>query len=150
MPLDEELLGYINQIPLFNDFTVEEKKEICKSRNSVVTYRKGQAIVRQGDMDFSLFVIMRGDVYLTKSEKPNFKITVLKRGAVFGEVSFINPRPRATNVIAATDVMVMKLDGELLEKAGSSVQGKIKDKVIEILIKRLDNINNAMITYARG
>lgn len=150
MPLDEELLGYINQSPLFNDFTVEEKKEICKSRNSVVTYRKGQAIVRQGDMDFSLFVIMRGNVCLTKSEKPNFKITVLKEGAVFGEVSFINPRPRATNVIAATDVMVMKLDGELLEKAGSSVQGKIKDKVIEILIKRLDNINNAMITYARG
>lgn len=150
MPLDEELLGYINQIPLFNDFTAEEKKEICKSRNSVVTYRKGQAIVRQGDMDFSLFVIMRGDVCLTKSEKPNFKITVLKQGAVFGEVSFIKPRPRATNAIADTDVMAMKLDGELLEKAGSSVQGKIKDKVIEMLIKRLDNINNAMITYARG
>ncbi|OGW22180.1 MAG: hypothetical protein A3K09_00595 [Nitrospinae bacterium RIFCSPLOWO2_12_FULL_47_7] len=147
--MHEELLGYIEQIPVFSDFTAEEKKELCESKNHLVAYRKGQAIVRQGDMDFSLFIIMRGNVFLTKTEKPDFKITTLKQRSVFGEISFNKPHPRATNVIAETDVTVMKLNGELLEKLSESAQGKIKNKIIEILIKRLDDINNAMITYAR-
>ena len=149
MPPDDEILRYIQQIPAFAHFTEGEKAEVCRLKNLILSYRKGRTIVRQGDLDFSLFIIMRGDVSLTKTENPNLKITILKQGAIFGEVSFIRPRPRATNAVAETEVIAMKLNGEMLEKISTSVQGKIKDKIIQILIKRLDDINNAMITYSR-
>lgn len=149
MHLDEELLSQIELSPFFQDFTASVREEFCRNKNHVRYYTKGQTIIRQNDMDFSLYVIIRGRVFLTTNENPNLKINSLDKGSIFGEVSFVNPCPRITNVIAETDVTVIKLDGGALENLSVSAQGNIKDKIIRVLIKRLDEINIGLITYSR-
>jgi CRP-like cAMP-binding protein len=145
----EEFLALAKRLPFFKKFSDDELKEILQYKNHIISYSKGKTIVRQKDIDLSLFVLIRGNVALTKNEKPNVKIVTLPQGSVFGEVSFLNPTPRITNVVADNEVTVLKLDGEIFERLSPIVQGKIKDKVIEMLATRLDNINNTLITYTR-
>lgn len=145
----EEFLTLAKRLPFFKKFTDDELKEIWQYKNHIISYGKGKTIVRQNDIDLSLFVLIRGNVVLTKNEKPQVKIATLPQGSVFGEVSFLNPYARITNVVADTEVTVLKLDGEIFERLSPVVQGKIKDKVIEMLVNRLDKINNTLITYTR-
>lgn len=144
-----DFLALAKRLPFFKIFSEDEIKQILQFKNHVVHYSKGKVIVRENDIDLSLFVIIRGNVILTKNKKPQMKIATLAEGSVFGEVSFLNPLPRITNVVAATEVTVLKLNGEMFERLSPAIQGKIKDKVINILATRLDNINNTLITYTR-
>ncbi|MBI5428683.1 MAG: cyclic nucleotide-binding domain-containing protein [Nitrospinae bacterium] len=145
----EEVLQWIRTIPFFKEFTEDERRQIADLRTHLRTFHKNQTIVRQDDIDLSLFIILRGEVSLTKNERPHLKIIALKPGALFGEVSFVKPRSRLTNVIAETETIVLKMDGELFESLSQDIQGKIKDKVLQMLIRRLDEMNNALITYVR-
>lgn len=144
-----EMLEWIQKIPFFANFTQKEKEQLADLKSHVCAYGKNQVIIRQDDIDLSLFVLIRGEVYLTRSERPGVKIATLKSGAIFGEVSFLKPRSRPTNVVAVSEVLVLRMDGETLEKTTPALQGKIKDKIIEMLIFRLEEMNNALITYTR-
>jgi len=50
-------------------------------------------------------------------------------------------------VIAKTKVTVLKIDGYLLKTLDPSILNKFKDHLLRILIKRLDEMNSAMVTF---
>ncbi|MBF0189196.1 MAG: cyclic nucleotide-binding domain-containing protein, partial [Magnetococcales bacterium] len=65
-------------------------------------------------------------------------LVTLEAGAVIGELAFLTKRPRATNVIAVDDVTIFTISSASMEKLDLSVQMKIKDQLIRILVSRLD------------
>lgn len=94
----EEFLALARRLPFFKNFLEDDIKQIWQFKNHIISYKKDNIIVRQNDIDLSLFVLIRGNVVLTKNDKPKVKIATLTQGSVFGEVSFLNPTPRITNI----------------------------------------------------
>ncbi len=139
------LIKTLDGIPFFNVFKPEEKKEFASSDNYMLDCDDGTTIVEQGDIDFSLYILMNGEVVLTRKEAPEMAITTLKPGAVFGEISLIHRNPRPTNVIAKGKVKLFRLDGEVFNKLSLPVQMKFKDQFIGVLIKRIEEVNHTLL-----
>jgi CRP-like cAMP-binding protein len=145
----EQILPLINKIDFFSGFTQEEKKLIAGLKNNIQRFHPNEKIIKQGEADFSVFILLKGSVSITKNEHPNLVLNKLKAGAVFGEMSLLAKRMRSTNVIAEGEVIALKIDGEYFDKIDLPMKDKFKDKFLDILIKRLDDMNEAIMKIVR-
>jgi CRP/FNR family transcriptional regulator, cyclic AMP receptor protein len=91
----------------------------------------GEAIIREGDLGTSMFIIVEGRVRVHRQDKD---IAVLGSGDLFGELAALDPEPRAASVSAITDSFLFELDG-------SSLYALMSDRVevVRGLIKILCN-----------
>jgi CRP-like cAMP-binding protein len=82
----------------------------------LITFKAGEAIVREGDAGDEMFVIMTGAVrVVTGPPQAPVELAQLKRGAFFGEVSVLTGRPRTATVLAIEDVELIAFDKQALE-----------------------------------
>ena len=139
------LIKVLDGIPFFDIFDPEEKKEFASSDNYVLDCDPGSVIIEQGDLDFSTYILLKGEVFLTNNKNPDLMIATLKPGAVFGEISFMNRKTRPTNVIAKDKASILRLNGELFSKLKSPTQIKLKDQYIELLVSRIAEVNNSLL-----
>lgn len=139
------LIKVLDGIPFFDIFDPEEKKEFASSENYVLDCDPGSVIIEQEDLDFSTYILLKGEVLLTNNKNPDLMIATLKPGAVFGEISFMNRKARSTNVIAKGKASILRLNGELFSKLKSSTQIKLKDQYIELLVSRIAEVNNSLL-----
>lgn len=139
------LIKVLDGIPFFDIFGPGEKKEFASSDNYVLDCDPGSVIIEQGDLDFSTYILLKGEVLLTNNKNPDLMIATLKPGAVFGEISFMNRKARPTNVIAKGKASILRLNGELFSKLKSSTQIKLKDQYIELLVSRIAEVNNSLL-----
>ncbi|MDA0691030.1 MAG: cyclic nucleotide-binding domain-containing protein [Nitrospinae bacterium] len=139
------LIKVLDGIPFFDIFDPEEKKEFASSDNYVLDCDPGSVIIEQGDLDFSTYILLKGEVFLTNNKNPDLMIATLKPGAVFGEISFMNRKARPTNVIAKDKASILRLNGELFSKLKSPTQIKLKDQYIELLVSRIAEVNNSLL-----
>ena len=58
-------------------------------------------------------------------------------------------RPRSSSIEADDDVMVFKVDSQLLDQLSSEMIIKIKDQIIDLVITRLDEVNNRLSSFIR-
>lgn len=141
---EDMVLNIINKVEVFDQFTDEEKKALVKQHNYFAIYKQDEAIIPEGDTEGSFFVLIAGTVRVMKRHI-SLHIAELKAGDTFGEISFLTSAPRTASVIAnENDVLVLKMDKEILSKLDISIREKIKDKIIGKLVKRLDRMNNAI------
>ncbi|GJL77938.1 MAG: hypothetical protein NPINA01_09270 [Nitrospinaceae bacterium] len=143
------LIKVLDEVPFFDIFDSEEKKEIASSDNFVINCDPGTKIIEQGEIDFSTYILLKGKVVLLSNEEPDLVIATLKPGAVFGEISFLNRKPRPTNVIAKEKTSVLRMNGELFNKLKNSTQIKLKDQYIELLVGRIADVNHSLL-YLKG
>ncbi len=68
-------------------------------------------------------------------------IAKLKAGAIFGEIAYIAKRTRTASVIADGDVIALKIDTKNIDHLKSAIPTKLKDKLINILVNRLETMN---------
>ena len=138
-----EPLELIANFPMFKYFTEQEIQQFIKLKISYQKFQKGNVIIRQGDVDTSLYLLIVGTVSILKHGS-NIPIATLKPGDVFGEMSFLTKKPRHTDVLADKDVLVIRMDDDFFEKIDLVMKDKIKDYLIELLISRLDQMNEAI------
>lgn len=146
------LYELIKDIPMFAQFTEEDKRGFAQLEHSVLAFKKGDHIIREGSLNTSLYLLLRGSAEVTKSGYDS-PIAVLKAGSVFGEISFLTSRPRHNNVLARENSLMIKIDDNLLTKVKPEVRDKIKNHLIELLAERLDAMNAALskiAAFARG
>ncbi len=137
------LLKLMEQVPFFSEFTVNEREVFVDNNSYFSVYESGQFIVSEDDAeDNSLYIIMRGKAIITKGSHPGKVLDTIKSGAVIGEISFLTGRPRTANVIADGKVIVFRVDRIAMDKLACVLQLKIRDRLIEILVDRLDQQNS--------
>ena len=78
---------------------------------------------------------------IAKSYPKELTITKLKAGTVFGEIAYLTKRKRITSVIADGDVIALKIDTKNIDALKPAIPTKLKDNLIEILVKRLETMN---------
>ena len=142
----------IEDIPLFNKFSEDEKKKFAKMEHSVLAFNKGDIIIKEGEHYTSLYLLIRGSAQVTRTGYDS-PVAVLKAGSVFGEISFLTRKARQSNVIAYENILALKIDDDFFAKLDASMRDNIKNYLIELLANRLDRMNEALskiAKYARG
>lgn len=144
---ENELVKLMKGIAFFKPFSVSEMKTIANLESHVVDYAKGDHLIRQGEKDSTIFILLKGTLAITRNEVPDAELNTLKAGAMFGEVPLITGKTRSTNVIAKNKVVALKMDGYLLKTLDPAILNKFKDHLIKVLIKRLDEMNTSMAAF---
>ena len=86
--------------------------EHCERR----AFRAGEAVVRFGEIDRSLLVVLEGDLETVAERRGRRRmLSPAPAGSIVGELGFLDGRPRSATVIASTD-------GELLRMSISSFE----------------------------
>lgn len=81
-----------------------------------IRYADGQIILKEGSYGDALYLILSGKVEVSKIiDGRKAVVAVLDQGAVLGELSFIDKKPRPATATAVGEVMVGVIDKEFLE-----------------------------------
>ncbi len=142
------LLKLLDTVPFFWQFSDDEKRIITENDSFFESFEDGDFIIRENDADTSLLVLIKGEVAVTKEPHPKQVLTTMGPGAMFGEISFLTSQPRTSNVIAQGQAIVFKMDQHSMELLEPQLQNKIKDQLIEVLVKRLVKMNDKLIAIA--
>ncbi|QPJ64377.1 MAG: cyclic nucleotide-binding domain-containing protein [Candidatus Nitrohelix vancouverensis] len=140
----KEIIALMDNISFFDDFSEGEKETLSRIENHILSPDPGDLIIRQGDTDSTIFVLIKGQVAITRNEIPGEELNTLSAGAVFGEVPLITGSARSTNVMAKESVVLLKMDGYLFNNLDPAILNKFKDQLLKLLIKRMGEMNEAM------
>ena len=137
-------------IPLFNNFSVEEMKLLVEMNQPIRHYEKDDYLIKEGDHSTTLFLLTKGICRITRHQDgANIQLARLKPGEICGEISWVSGKPRQSNVIANEAVTAMEMDREFFDRIKPEMSNKIKDYLIELLINRLDNMNEAIMRISK-
>jgi CRP/FNR family cyclic AMP-dependent transcriptional regulator len=93
----------------------------------------GDEIIREGDVDDSLYVIVAGRVSVVKGTRT---LAELGEGEVVGELALLDPAPRGATVRALTDVVFLRIDAGPLFQIMQE-RHEIARAVMRVLARRL-------------
>jgi uridine kinase len=110
-PVAASALDTLRKLELFSGLTDDELAAIgALSRPR--TCRAGERIVREGDHDRALFVILTGE---TRVVHADVHLGTLRAGEHFGDMALVTGAARTADVVADTDCELLVLDPEFLD-----------------------------------
>lgn len=146
--MDLELL---KQAAIFADLTDEELvhvAEICKEQK----YKFGQHIFKEGEPGNRLYLIADGEVRISRVVPGSGEeaLTVLKKGACFGEMSVFDRSERSTDAIANKDCTLLTItrsDFEIMLDFNRDIAYKVLWSVVRLLSERLRVTNDNLRSF---
>jgi CRP-like cAMP-binding protein len=145
-------MGYLldelfSSVPLFDGLSNENKKYLSDRIDYAIDkFEDGDLIIEEGMSGTEFFILIKGNALITRNEMPNQVIAQLQAGDIFGEMSYLTGIRRSANVIARGErVLAMKVSRDLMEKMNSEIREIIKDKLIELLVQRINLMNQSLI-----
>jgi CRP-like cAMP-binding protein len=79
-------------------------------------YRKGERIFEEGETQAQMFVVIRGEVHITVQAAGDRILDRLQTGSIFGELAFLNGKPRSATATAATDSLLLIIDRQAFDQ----------------------------------
>lgn len=140
-----EVLDRMNNASFFEEFSDEEKKSFADNESLIAKVKSGEFIIREGEIDKSVFVLLKGKASVTKNSAPDIELSELCEGNMFGAFALVTDAPRTTNVIAKEDVTLFKIEGLELNKLKPTVLDKFKNQLLRALIAKIDEMNQATL-----
>ena len=110
------------------------------------SFHGGDIIIREGDRDRRLFIIVSGEVEVIKSlgEKNERRVSTFGPRSYFGEMALIDDLDRSASVVAKEDTQVLCLDHwNLLEEIEK--YPAIAIELLQMLSRRVRAIEKSMI-----
>ena len=104
--------------PLFRDFSVDEMVAVIQGLK-LLTFERGQAILREGQPGGSLYTLTSGRVRVFRKDVVTGRqnqVGDLKEGAFFGEISILTGQPRMASIVALTRCELLELDRPTLDE----------------------------------
>lgn len=143
---NEKIIDDLKKMPVFEPFNQGDLQTLL-NMSKLRTYRPGEAIIQEGNIDSWVYFLVYGKVKIFKKEK---EVTILNRkGDVFGEMRFIDSSPRSASAYADGEVVCLAVDTEYVEKLTGNDKfafGYIMYRVFsEILAERLRILTKEMI-----
>jgi len=82
------------------------------------SYPVGTVLFKEGDLSRDVFILQSGKVRISKKVREIEKLldVLSEAGEFFGEMSFINNRPRIATALVIEDAKVLVIDPEVFEK----------------------------------
>jgi CRP/FNR family transcriptional regulator, cyclic AMP receptor protein len=112
-----ETLAFLREVRLFKEIDGPELTALAESLRER-TLRRGQVLLREGEIGEEMFIVVRGSIVISKMVKDRVE-QVLARigpGDFFGEMSLFDRSPRSATVQADSDVTLLALDRAALRR----------------------------------
>ena len=105
----------------FRPLDPQQRVDLAR-RFTAHSFAPGTEIVHEGEMGKGLFVLLQGEVDISKIDR-NDKVLLatLKPGALFGEISLVFDRPATATVTAASNTVVLFLNREYFTRLAAAV-----------------------------
>jgi len=121
-----------------NDLCIDIPKHYTDliTRNiTTKTLPKGSLLFEAGDYGDSLFMVLKGsiEIRLNVGQKGYKRLAKYRQGTFFGEVSLVNPGPRAASAIAIKECVVAELSKESLDK----IEKEMDHTLLIAILKRI-------------
>ncbi len=146
MSIPASLLKKLVQIPIFQGLTVPEAAEFFEVALEQ-TIEKGRTVFREGDEGDALYVILSGEVSITKK---TVELATLSTHAVVGEMSLVSPGDtRSATAFAKTDIAVLKIPSKRVQKLikGDHLASlKVVANLAQVMAQRLGAINDRLVS----
>jgi CRP/FNR family cyclic AMP-dependent transcriptional regulator len=147
----QRIFAMIGHARFFSDFTPGDIDMLARN---MLNYRAqaGQTIIREGDIDDYMLLIIEGQVEILKHKGPgqggHQPMTIVGPGATLGEMSMIDGEPRFATCVAAetTTFAALSRDGMvkiILEEP--SLGAKILIKLVTLLSARLRQTSQSLL-----
>jgi CRP-like cAMP-binding protein len=114
-----------------------------------VQFKPQEEILKEDEVDYGFFVLLEGQVSVMRSKPAKVSLAQLVPGAMFGEITMKAKRPRSSSIEADNDVTLFKVDNQLMDQLSPEMIIKIKDQIIDLVITRLDEVNNRLSSFIR-
>jgi CRP-like cAMP-binding protein len=104
-------LDFLSHVPLFSRLSTEELAALARHAQRE-TFLQGKEIIREGDPDRRLFIVMSGTVEVVAcyGQRNERRLTVLRPREYFGEMALIDDLVRSATVVAREDTELLVLD----------------------------------------
>ena len=89
------------------------------------SFKAGEYVIRQGEEGKRFYFILKGEAVATKrieTGKSAIEVMQYNKGSYFGELALIHDVPRAANVVAKTDLIVVSLDKDTFKRIMGSAE----------------------------
>jgi CRP-like cAMP-binding protein len=104
----------------------------------ILKFKKGETIVRQGDREKRMYVILNGEVKINLADEiKEVELAVLKKNDFFGEISLFNDTPRSASAVALGNVELTYLDSDLELDRFLAKNPGFSRKMVKVLTGRL-------------
>ena len=88
---------FVRQVPLFADLTAKEIGELVRS-SQLLFARAGERIIEEGAPGNSMFIVLDGELEVTKREGDRDILLATRRpGEFLGEMSLLEQAPRSAS-----------------------------------------------------
>jgi CRP-like cAMP-binding protein len=133
----------LSGIPFFADLNDREVEAIAKILVKK-EFRRGETIFSEIQDGESLYVLRKGEVKACKTAPDGelYTLTLMKEGDIFGEMSFLDGRPRCATIVAVSDIEALVIERKEFEK--------LVDAHPWVVYKLLRNIIFAVHSIVRG
>ena len=144
-PKDTKLVEAIKRIPAFKPLSDTQLAEVM-TMAEIHDYDRRDNIITQGEMDHSMFFLMKGKLSVRVGE---VEVNVLtKPNTVFGEMGVIDSSPRSASVVAKRESRCLTLNigffDQLEGRSKLAVQAFFYKMFYHILVERLRETNDRM------
>ncbi|WP_375744993.1 cyclic nucleotide-binding domain-containing protein [Corallococcus interemptor] len=110
------LANVMNSSALFRPFNRKDRRNLVE-RFRARDVERGDVIIREGDATDGLYVVLSGEVEVHKSGQ---RLTLLKEGDLFGEISLLQKTPATATVEATRHTTLLRLPREDFDSLISS------------------------------
>ena len=138
---EQERYKMVAKLEFFADFSHPEVWEVIRA-SSWKNYADGQAIVTEGEIDDSFFVLVSGKVVVNKGKT---KLGELVSGDCFGEMGFVSRIKRTATIRAKGRVDILLVHATNIELASKDCQLKFHQVFVRTLIDRLARSNERLL-----
>lgn len=136
-------LRLLREQQFFADLTDDELTVISKI-TSRKDFKLGDTVFKESEDGQSVYVLKSGEVKACKTAPDGelFTLTIMKDGDIFGEMSFLDGRPRSATIIAMSDLVTYVIERSDFET--------IVDENPRIIYKIMRNIVFTIHSIVRG
>ena len=132
----------LRRIPFFAAFSAVELWEIVGASEFRLT-REGEILLREGETGDDFFLLIEGNVRITKGAKP---IDLVQPYSTLGEIAYIlkGAAPRNASATAIDDGLLVRIANAGMVMLSAACRGKLEQRFLEILATRLIDVNRRL------
>ena len=128
----EKYENFLKNVEILSTIDSYELMQISDAIKSA-TYKKGDYIIREGEMGDIFYILEEGECIATKTLEPGKPDTVIKEygiGGYFGERALIKGEPRAANIIVKSETAkVISLDRTSFKRLLGPIEKLLKRNI---------------------
>ncbi len=140
-PKIKSLFLTLKKDPTLGNLSLTDLFELIEL-SDINKYDQGELIIKQGEQDSYLYVLIEGSILITHNDKAIRKLN--RVGEIVGEMSLISHEPRSASVVADSGAVLMCIDAAGINNGKNAKRSILYYIFCQILARRLKVVNQEL------